>query len=316
MRNAFVRALEKLAAEDDRVIMLSGDIGNRMFDKFKNSHPDRFYNCGAAEANMMGVAAGLAHCGLRPVTYTITPFITTRCIEQIKVDVCFHNLPVIIAAVGGGLSYAELGPTHHSFEDIALMRAMPGMSVVCPGDAIEVRRALRAALQHDGPVYIRLGKKGEPVVHEGPPAFEIGKAIVLREGADVCLLSTGNMLPTAMEAAGLLAARDVSAMAASFHTVKPLDTQLLGEVFASFPLVATIEEHSLVGGFGAAVAEWRADTGGPGARLLRFGIEDRFLLEAGKQKHARAVFGLTPESIAEKIRNALNTKGGNAQQEM
>lgn len=290
--------------------MLSGDIGNRMFDNFKNSHPDRFYNCGAAEANMIGVAAGLAHCGLRPVAYTITPFITTRCIEQIKVDVCFHNLPVVIVAVGGGLSYAELGPTHHSFEDIALMRVMPGMSVVCPGDAIEVRRALRAALRHDGPVYIRLGKKGEPVVHAEPPEFEIGKAIVVREGADVCLLSTGNLLPAAVEAAGLLHGDGISAMAVSFHTVKPLDAQLLGEVFASFPLVATIEEHSLIGGFGAAVAEWAADTGCPGARLLRFGIKDEFLMQAGRQKHARAVFGLTPEAIAQRIRGIFDNREG------
>src|SRR5262245_50146263 len=165
MRNAFADELTKLGRADDRVVMLSGDIGNRLFDKFKDACPDRFYNCGVAEANMMGVAAGMALSGLRPVAYTITPFITTRCLEQIRVDVCYHNVPVTIVAVGAGMAYASLGPTHHACEDISLLRSLPNMKVVCPADAHEVRAAMRAAMHQDGPVYIRLGKKGEPNVH-------------------------------------------------------------------------------------------------------------------------------------------------------
>src|ERR1700760_4170007 len=169
MRNAFADELTKIGDDDHRVIMLSGDIGNRLFDAFKDKHPNRFFNCGVAEAKMTGLAAGLAMNGLRPVTYTITPFVTTRCLEQIRVDVCYHDLPVTIVAVGAGLSYASLGVTHHANEDIAFLRALPGMSVVCPGDAHEVRAALRAAVAHDGPVYIRMGKKNEPLVHQDVP---------------------------------------------------------------------------------------------------------------------------------------------------
>ena len=202
MRNAFADELTRLGNEDPRIVMLSGDIGNRLFDKFKASHPSRFFNCGVAEANMMGVAAGMAMNGLRPVAYTITPFITTRCLEQIRIDVCYHEAPVTIVAVGAGLAYAGLGPTHHACEDISFLRSIPNMMVICPADAHEVRGAMRAAMQQDRPVYIRLGKKGEPLVHAAVPAdFAIGKAITISDGEDVCLLSTGNMLPEAIEAA-------------------------------------------------------------------------------------------------------------------
>lgn len=201
MRNAFAAEVTALAAADERVVLLSGDIGNRLFDRFKEQHPERFFNCGVAEANMMSVAAGLALSGLRPVTYTITPFTTTRCLEQIRVDVGYHHAPVTIVGVGGGLSYASLGATHHSCEDIAFLRAIPGMTVLCPGDAMEVRWAMRAALGQDGPVYIRLGKKGEPVIHEAVPSIAIGEALPVRAGDDVCLIVTGNLLPVALEAA-------------------------------------------------------------------------------------------------------------------
>jgi transketolase len=297
VRNAFASELTKLAGEDPRVVMLSGDIGNRLFDKFKEQHPKRFFNCGVAEANMIGVGAGMAACGLRPIAYTITPFITTRVMEQIRVDVCYHNVPVIIVGVGGGLSYASLGGTHHSCEDIGMLRLLPHMTVICPGDPVEVRLALRAATKHDGPVYMRLGKKGEPVIHKSDPQFTIGKGIVVREGRDVCLLSTGNMLPEAVTAADELGAQLVS-----FHTVKPLDETLLADAFARFKLVATIEEHSVLGGLGGSVAEWLSDRPPQKARLLRIGTPDTFLHEAGEQEYAREVFGLTGKQIAEKIR--------------
>lgn len=298
MRNAFATEITALAAEDERTVLLSGDIGNKLFDNYKERFPQRFFNCGVAEANMIGMAAGMALSGLRPVTYTITPFTTTRCLEQIRVDVCYHNVPVVIVGVGGGLSYAGLGPTHHSCEDIALLRVLPNMTVICPGDAVEVRQALRAALRHDGPVYIRLGKKGEPVIHKETPDFIIGKGIVLQTGNDVCLLSTGNMLPTAMQAAEELEKRGASAQVVSFHTVKPLDEALLLNVFSNFSVVVTIEEHSRLGGLGGSVAEWLSDQLPQKARLCRVGTADKFLHEAGNQAYARECFGLTPENIA------------------
>jgi transketolase len=306
MRNAFADELTRLGNADARVVMLSGDIGNRLFDKFKTAHPSRFLNCGVAEQNMMGVAAGMAMSGLRPVAYTITPFITSRCLEQIRTDACYHELPVTIVAVGAGLSYAGLGPTHHACEDVAFLRAIPNMVVVCPGDAWEVRGALRAAFKQDKPVYIRMGKKGEPVIHkEVPPDFAIGKAITVQDGEDVCLLSSGNMLPEAIEAAHRLKEKRVSACVVSFHTVKPLDELCLAEAFGTFKLVATIEEHTLLGGFGSAVAEWVIDKAVKPQAFLRVGTPDLFFKKSGEQEYAREELGLTGHLIADRVLKAL-----------
>jgi transketolase len=256
---------------------------------------------------MMGVAAGMAMNGLRPVAYTITPFVTTRCLEQIRTDVCYHEAPVTIVAVGAGLSYSGLGPTHHSCEDISFLRSIPNMVVICPGDAFEVRAALRAAMRQDHPVYIRMGKKGEPVVHPGSiENFQIGKAITVSDGKDVCLLSTGNMLPEAIEAAHKLKEQGISAQVVSFHTVKPLDQAYLKDAFGRFRLVATIEEHSLIGGFGAAVSEWLADTRTGNQNFMRFGTPDAFFKQSGEQEYAREALGLTGHQIAEKIIHALH----------
>lgn len=301
MRNAFAEEVTLLANEDKRIVMLPADIGNRLFDKYKEKFPDRFYNCGVAEADTMGIAAGMALCGLRPIAYTINSFITTRCFEQIRVDVCFNNLPVIIAGVGGGLSYSPLGVTHHSCEDIAIMRVLPNMTVICPGDAFEVRAAIRAALKYEGPIYIRLGKKGEPLVHKEIPDFRIGKGIIINDGKDICLLSTGNMLPTAVNVGEILKSQGISAKVISLHTVKPLDKSLLSDIFAGFELVATMEEHSLLGGFGAGIAEWLAEQQIQKAKLLRFGTEDRFMHKVGEQEYARKYFGLDAETISKKI---------------
>lgn len=306
MRNAFADELTRLGSEDSRVVMLSGDIGNRLFDKFKDAHPDRFFNCGVAEQNMMGVAAGLGMSGLRPIVYTITPFVTTRCLEQIRTDVGYHEAPVTIVAVGAGLSYAGLGPTHHACEDIAFLRAIPNISVVCPADAWEVRAAMRASIASGRPTYIRMGKKGEPAINKAlPENFTIGRAITIAEGKDVCLLSTGNMMPEALEAAHFLAERRITARVVSFHTVKPLDTVCLAEAFSRFKLVATIEEHSLIGGFGSAVAEWLVDSNTRAKSFVRFGTPDAFFKQSGEQEFAREKLGLTGRQIADRITNSL-----------
>lgn len=305
MRNAFAQELTRLAEYDERIMLLSGDIGNRLFDEFKAKFPDRFLNCGVAEANMIGVAAGLALSGMRPIAYTITPFVTTRCLEQIRVDLCYHHLPVTIVGVGGGLSYAGLGATHHSCEDIAFLRALPGMTVVCPGDSHEVRAGLEAVQARTEPAYMRLGKKGEPVVHEQRPDFEVGRAITLRPGADVALLACGNLLPMATEVADSLAADGVEARVVSFHTVKPLDEALLAELADSVPLIVTLEEHSVIGGFGSAIAEWVVDRDLRQVRVLRIGTRDEFIHEAGAQDHARAWYGLETEGIASRVLSVL-----------
>lgn len=301
MRDAFAAELVEAAARDARVVLLSGDIGNRMFDRFKERFPERFLNCGVAEANMMGVAAGLALSGLRPVVYTIVPFVTTRCLEQIRVDVCYHNLPVTIVGVGGGLSYASLGSTHHACEDIGFLRLLPNMTVVCPGDPHEVRGALRAILAGDGPAYLRLGKKGEPRVHAAEPEFRIGRSITVRDGQRVALLAVGHVLPIAVATADRLAKSGIEARVESFHTVKPLDEGRLRELFAQFETVVVIEEHSRIGGAASAVAEWLAEQPRRPGRLLGFGVADRFLYASGSADHARRSLGLDPESIAAAI---------------
>lgn len=307
MRNAFAEQLTKLAQEDQRVVLLSGDIGNKLFDNFRKVDDRRFYNCGVAEANMMGVAAGMALSGLRPVIYTITPFTTTRCFEQIRVDACYHNVPVIIVGTGSGLSYAELGPTHHSLEDLAILRTLPGMTVLAPCDATELRLALRAALQQDGPVYMRIGKKGEPAIHRQAPDFRIGAVIVVREGTDVALLSAGTIMPEVLKAADLLKEQGVSAEVVSVHSIKPLDTAYLASAGKQFKLLATIEEHGLIGGLGSAVSEWKAAANAP-IRQLSFGTPDEFMHEVGSQEYARAKYGLASENIAGRILASLRNR--------
>jgi len=305
MRNAFAKEMTRLAGENEKIVLLSGDIGNRLFDEYKQKFPSRFYNCGVAEANMISVAAGMAMCGLRPVTYTIASFTTARCFEQIRVDVAYHNLPVVIVGVGGGLSYAENGATHQSCEDIALMRTLPNMKVVCPGDAFEAAAALSRVMEQDGPVYLRLGKKGEPLVHQARPGLTIGKSLTISEGREVRLIATGNMLPTAVEAAKKLNGQGIAAGVESLHTVKPLDEEMLRSAFSEARLVAVIEEHSVIGGVGAAVAQWLTGEPCAKARFLQFATPDSFLHKAGKQQYARQSFGLTADNICAKVMQAL-----------
>jgi transketolase len=304
MRNAFADELTQLSPLDQRIVLLSGDIGNKLFDKFKDVSGSRFYNCGIAEGNMMGVAAGMALSGLRPFVYTITPFTTTRCFEQIRVDVCYHKAPVVIVGTGSGLSYAKLGPTHHSLEDMAIMRTLPGMRVLAPCDATELRLAMRAVLEDNGPAYIRIGKKGEANIHATLPKFKIGEAIIVRPGDDVGLLCAGNMMSETLKAADILRENGISAEVVSFHTVKPLDEIYLQSAAVRFKLLITVEEHSRIGGFGSAVSEWRSFTNCDTQQVI-LGTDDEFMHEVGSQSYARKKYGLTAEGIAARVAESL-----------
>ena len=307
MRNAFADELLSQSNINSDIVLVSADIGNRLFNPFKELYPQRFYNAGVAEANSIGVAAGLAMGGLKPIVYTIATFVTARCFEQIKVDLCYNDNPVIIVGVGGGFSYAGNGATHHSFEDIAILRTLPNMKIVCPADANEVRGALKAALNQNSPVYIRLGKKNEPLIHKSVPEFNIGKVIEIKKGEDVLRLSTGNIMPEALRTAEQLEDEGISTEVVSFHTVKPLDRAYLNQVFEKFKLVVTVEEHGLAGGFGSAVAEWKCseELKKPlRAKLLSIGAEDTFMRTGGDQAFARNYFGLDAGSICSKIQRA------------
>ncbi|OGR84383.1 MAG: transketolase, partial [Elusimicrobia bacterium RIFCSPLOWO2_01_FULL_54_10] len=286
-------------------VVLSADIGFKLFDRYKASYADRFFNCGIAEANMISMAAGMALSGLRPFTYTIVPFMLSRSFEQIRLDVCYHNLPVTIVGVGSGFSYSSLNASHHSCEDIALMRMLPNMTILCPCDPLEVRLALRAAARHSGPVYIRIGKKGETAIHSQEFDFAIGKALTMRQGKDVCMLSTGALLSEVLKAADLLEKSRISSHVVHFHTLKPLDEGRLLEIFSQFDHVVTVEEHYRSGGLGGGVAEWMADHPNPKTRLHRIGVPDAFFNDTGNQKYAREFYGLDSEGIARQTLSAL-----------
>ena len=304
MRNAFADEITSLAEHDSRIVLLSGDIGNRLFNDFKERYPSRFFNTGVAEADMIGIAAGLALGGLKPVVYTIASFAIYRAFEQIRVDLCYPNLPVVIVGVGAGLGYASNGPTHHSCEDIAVLRALPNMTVLTPADAWELRSLLEAALQLAGPSYMRIGKKGEPLVHETRPAIQIGQALELRSGSDIAILCSGTLMPQTLDVASDLESTGIKTSVFSMHTVKPLDEKLLERLFRDVKLVVTIEEHSRIGGLGSAVAEWKADHFQANARLLRLGTPDQILHHSGEQEHALEMCGLTVGKMTSTIRQA------------
>ena len=302
MRNTFAEYITEQAGRDERVAVLSGDIGNRLFDKFKKQYPGRFFNCGVAEANMVSLAAGMALDGLRPFLYTITPFLTARCYEQIKLDLCYHDLPVTLVGTGSGLSYAELGPTHHSIEDVAILRALPRMGILCPADGMELKDCMEDALRQQHPLYIRIGKKGEPLLHEARPGVGLAKSCCLRTGEDVAILAAGPILKEALAAAEALSQREgVKAAVYSTPSVKPLDVALLNQISRGHKLIATVEEHSLIGGLGAAIAEWKADQAQVLPPLLRLGLEDQFYEFGGGHKEALSVCNLAAGGIFRRI---------------
>jgi transketolase len=305
MRNAFADEVTQLASTDPRVVLLSGDIGNRLFDKLRSQSPHQFMNCGVAEANMMGVAAGMGLCGLRPIVYTITPFTTTRCLEQIRVDVAYHESPVIIVGTGSGLSYASLGPTHHSLEDFAIFRAIPNLQILAPWDAPSLRVLLRQAMASGRPSYMRIGKKGERDLAPQEQVPVIGQGLRLKQGHDVCLLAVGTVAPEALTAADQLAAQGIQAEVVLAHTVKPAPVALFDELLARHQALVTVEEHSRTGGFGEALLSHVA-TRGLACRIEVLGTPDEFLPVIGSQSFARSHFGIDAASVVAAAKRAVS----------
>lgn len=304
MRNAFARELTELVSARSDLVLLSGDIGNRLFDDFKSVAPDRFFNCGVAEANMMSVAAGMALSGLRPIVYTITPFTTVRVLEQLRIGVCYHEAPVLVVGTGSGLSYAELGPTHHSLEDMAITRCLPGIAVAAPADGRELVHQLHQALDRSGPTYMRIGKKGEPVLsQEGTPAG-IGSARSLRRGEDVALLCVGPITGEALAAADAIGEGGARVEVVSMGSVKPLDEEFLDRLAGRCRRWITVEEHGIIGGLGSAVIEWRAASGRD-IDVRRLAVPDAFIHELGDQAFTRSAVGLDASSIRAAVEEAV-----------
>jgi len=307
VRTTFIETLCEVAERDERVWLLCGDLGYSVLERFAERFPGRYVNVGVAEQNMIGVAAGLALSGKTAFVYSIANFPVMRCLEQIRNDVCYHDLSVKVVAVGGGMSYGPAGYTHHALEDLAVMRALPNMTVVAPADPVETRLATRAVAASEGPCYLRLGKAGEPVVHREEPEFRLGKAIVLRRGTDVTLMSTGGMLKASVEAAAMLADGGVSASVVSMPTVKPLDAQAVEEAARSSSLLCVVEEHGEEGGLTDAVARCLASAAP--ARACRMLALNLGTLGAdgslGSQSYLNALAGLTAAGISGRVAAAL-----------
>lgn len=301
MRDTFVRVLEGIAKEDKNVMLITGDLGFGVLKNYWETYPDQFINAGIAEQNMTGIAAGMALEGKTVFTYSIGNFPTIRCLEQIRNDAAYHNANVKVVAVGGGFTYGSLGMSHHATEDIAIMRALPDVLVMAPGDIIETEKAVKAIYDWKGTCYLRLGRGGGKPVHKGPIEFEIGKAIKMIEGNKVAIFSTGEILDAAEKAATFLNQNGLSTALYSFPTIKPIDSETIVKCAEDVDFIFTVEEHNIVGGFGSAVAEVLAGAQGNHAVLVRIGLQDTYSSIVGSQEYLREYYGMSSGKIVEKV---------------
>lgn len=307
MRDAFVRTVCLLAKENKDIYVLVGDIGTFTFDPFRGAFPKRFLNMGIAEANMMGVSAGLALSGKIPFVYTIAPFVTMRCFEQIRVDVCYQNLNVKVVGVGTGLAYSTLGPTHQTVEDIAIMRALPNMTIISPADPLETEKVTRAVVEYQGPVYIRLAKSGEPVIYESDYEYKIGKGVILKDGEDITFIATGVAVYNAIIAADKLSKEGISVRLINMHTLKPLDSEIIIKSANETGAIITIEEHSIIGGLGSGVSEVISEQIPKKILFQRVGLLDTFSRDYGTHEQIQALHKLSPEYIVDCAKRLLKT---------
>ena len=304
MRDTFVRTLIALAKENQNIELITGDLGFGVLKPFWERLPDQFINAGIAEQNMTSAAAGMALEGKTVFTYSIGNFPTLRCLEQIRNDCAYHGANVKIVCVGGGFVYGSLGMSHHATEDIAVMRALPGVAVLCPGDLVEAEEATKAIAKYPGTCYLRLGRGGEKRIHDHIDNFEIGKAIKIHDGEKIAIFSTGAIFEEVADAEAILAEHDIYPAVYTFPTVKPIDRAAIVRCAVDFDMIVTVEEHNIVGGFGSAVAEVLAELP-ERASLLRVGIHDTYSSIVGSQKYLRSQFGLDSGGIATQVLEAL-----------
>ena len=300
MRNAFAKNITKLAIKNKKIILLSGDIGNKLFDEFKKNCPNQFHNCGVAENNMVGVASGLAKLGFIPFVYTITPFLVARSYEQIKIDVCYPNLGVTIVGTGAGLSYSRLGPTHHSLDDLSLMQSIPNIRILCPGDSIEVEALLEQIVKKTSPTYFRLGKKGEPLINISKEKIKIGKANLIRKGKDVLIICVGNTIGLGQSTNQTLEEKGIKSTILSYHTIKPINFKELQNYIKSFKKIVIIEEHSVHGGLSSTIKNYFYKIL-HNKKVISICAPDLFFNGLGEQHEARNKLGFNTKSIIRKI---------------
>ncbi len=308
MRDAFVKTLIQLATDHPEIELLTGDLGFGVLKPFFETVPNQFTNVGIAEQNMLSMAAGMAMMGKTVFVYSIGNFPTLRCLEQIRNDCAYHHANVKIVCVGGGFAYGSLGVSHHATEDIAIMRALPNVLVVCPGDLMEAMEATKAIAKHEGTVYLRLGRGGEKRVHDALPDFEIGKAILVHkpqcDGKTVALFSSGSILNETKSACTLLEEAGIGVAQYSFPFVSPIDRETIVQCAKNHTLIATVEEGNVTGGFGSAVSEVLADEGVE-TQVLRMGLQNEYCSLVGTQGYLRAQYGLDAQSMATNIHRMM-----------
>jgi len=306
MRETCLDMVYELAKKDERIVFVGSDLGVGTLKQFKQEFPSRFFMEGVSEANVVGMAAGLAMEGAIVYVNTIATFLSRRCYEQVAIDLCLHNVNVRLIANGGGLVYAPLGPTHLAIEDIAIYRALPNMCILAVADAREMRRAVPATVNHPGPIYIRLGKGHDPIVTaEGEP-FVIGRAVPMRDGSDAVLFTTGVGLQVCLAAADQLAKQGVKAAVIHLPTVKPLDLAAISDAVRKVPIVVSVEEHTIIGGLGGALAEHLAENDLlQGRKFKRIGIPDVFPDQYGEQNGLMKRYGIAADNVSATVQTLL-----------
>jgi transketolase len=305
MRTAFITTLTALAEKDKNVWLVTGDLGFSVFEDFIARFPKQYLNIGVAEQNLIGACAGLALAGKRPYAYSISTFATMRPFEQIRNDVCYQDLPVTIIGGGSAFSYSTLGCTHFALEDLGIMRALPNMRVLSPGDPVEVAGLLRDAYGHPGPTYMRIAKKGEPVIHPVDVSIRIGIATRVREGSDVTIIASGRILAAACAASDSLKAQGISARVVSMHTLKPLDESAVLDAVKDTRAIVTCEEHSQIGGLASAVAETLMRSGSS-VPVTVLAIPDEFPKLVGSQDYFLKRYHLDATGIVEAAQSIIS----------
>tara|TARA_B110000483_G_C18077639_1_gene496768 strand:+ start:73 stop:1002 length:930 start_codon:yes stop_codon:yes gene_type:complete len=305
MRNTFARVITKITKKNKKIILLAGDIGNKLFDDFKNKFPKNFYNCGVAESNMTTVAAGLAYNGYQPITYTITSFNTLKTIEQIKLDICYQNLPVIIVGVGSGLSYSNLGTTHHSIEDIGMLMNIPKLNIFAPADQQELEILLPQIIKQKKPAYLRIGKKNERTVYNSYKCkSKIGKITQIIKGKNICILGYGNILRNCLDALDELS-KKINPSIYNVHTLKPINKKQIKEILKKYHKILIVEEHYKHGGLYNLVSEIKVNQRIKDNVILSLNAGEDYIIGSGDIKNTHKKLGLDKNAIVKKI-NFLN----------
>ena len=304
MRTAYLDTLYDLASKDKKVYALISDNGAIVYDKYRKDLGAQYLNLGISEANMLGMAAGMASCGKIPFAYTIGAFLAYRAFEFIRNDICLQKQNVKIVGTGAGEVYSALGATHHSTEDLGGLRSLPNLTILSPASPLEVRKATIAAYEYDGPVYLRLGTNREPEIYTGDYPFEIGKGVTVREGKDITLIGTGSILKDVLDAAEMLQDIGVDARVINIHTIKPIDKEIIEQAIIETGKIVTIEDHNVIGGLGSAEAEVIAEYGS-GVTFRRLGLHG-FSEGYGNYAQVKAKNGIGVDSICKEVKECLS----------